>query len=270
MKKYEYYYYDEVNDDFANNGIDGKPTPDNFPYIAKNPFYQFFQPIVYYFFLGFFSLIVGCMRVKMVNKKVLKTGRDKKKGYFIYGNHTSWIEDAVTPCMTAFPKPCYTIANPDAISIKGAGMLVRMFGAYPTPNSKQHFKDFTKGIDLFYNKGYAISIFPEAHIWPHYNEIRNFPNVSFTYPVKLNAPCYTKTLVYEPTKKGKLKPVIYFDGPFYPNKELTSAEAKKELRDTIYNNMVETAKKHNSTLASNYSYTKVDSPDQVKSVITKL
>lgn len=268
MKQYKYYYYDEQNDDFANNGIDGKPTPDNFPYIPTNPFYRFFKPIVYYFFVGVFGIVVRCMGVKFVNRKVLKEGRARGQGYFLYGNHTSWIPDTVSAAMVAFPKTCYTIANPDAISIKGAGMFIRMLGAYPTPNNKQNYANFWKGVDRYYKRGCAISIFPEAHIWPYYNQIRNFPVVSFTFPVKLDAPCYTKTLVYKETKKGKIKPYLYFDGPFYPNKELPAAEAKQELRDRIHDQMVKRVTEEGSVLKPNYEYIRVNTPEEMRSEIT--
>jgi len=267
MKYYKYYYYDEQNDDFANNGIDTKQTPENFEYLPKNPIYRFFKPIAYYFFLIFFALSVKAMGVKFVNRKVLKNRKDKSKGYYIYGNHTSWIPDTVSAAMTAFPKPCYTIANPDAISIKGAGTLVQMFGAMPTPASLDNYRKLNKAIDRLYNQGKVISIFPEAHIWPYYNEIRNFPNVSFSYPVQQGAPCFTKTVVYLPKKNGKVKPVIVYDGPFYANPELNAKAAKQDLRDRVYNQMKARVEEYHSTLASNYEYIRVASPELVRTEI---
>ena len=45
--------------------------------------------------------------------------------------------------------------------------------------------------------------------------------------------------------KEKIKIVTYIDGPFYPNNELPKKEAQKELRDKIYNQMVERSKNSN-------------------------
>lgn len=270
MKNYKYYYFDEQNDDFANNGIDTKPTPKDFQYLPKNIFYRIFKPIAYYFFLIFFAIAVKAMGVSFVNKKVLKDRKDKSKGYFIYGNHTSWIPDTVSAAMAAFPKQCYTIANPDAISIPCAGTLVQMFGAMPTPSSIQNYKDLNKALVKLYDKGMPISIFPEAHIWPHYNKIRNFPSVSFAFPVSLDAPSFTKTMVYRQKPNGKIKPVIIFDGPFYPDKSLNPRAAKEELRNRIYETMVRRVEENNSTLAPNYEYIRVDTPEEVRSDITEI
>ena len=119
------------------------------------------------------------------------------------------------------------------------------------------------------NVNKVISVYPEAHIWPKYNQIREFPKTSFHYPVKLNAPCFAKTTVYKKTRSGKTKPVIYLDGPFYPNKDLPMKEAQIDLRNRIYNAMVERAKKENSELDYRYEYIKVDSPEEVRTEIIK-
>ena len=39
MPKHRYYYWhDERCDDFANTGINGKPTPEDFEYLPRNIF----------------------------------------------------------------------------------------------------------------------------------------------------------------------------------------------------------------------------------------
>ena len=93
----------------------------------------------------------------------------------------------------------------------------------------------------------SITIYPEAHIWPYYTKIRPFKDVSFKYPVQLNAPAYCFTNTYQSYGKNndKIKIVTYIDGPFYPNKELPPKQSQKELRDRIYNCMVERSKNSN-------------------------
>ena len=110
----------------------------------------------------------------------------------------------------------------------------------------------------------GITIYPEAHIWPKYNKIRPFLSVSFSYPSKLNAPCYTKTTVYKATKNGKTKPVIYFDGPFYPNMNLPYKERQQDLRDRIYNQMQE--RTLTSQTDENFIYEKVFSKNEMRVV----
>ena len=80
---------------------------------------------------------------------------------------------------------------------------------------------------------------------------------------------FAKTTVYKKTRSGKTKPVIYLDGPFYPNKDLPMKEAQIDLRNRIYNAMVERAKKENSELDYRYEYIKVDSPEEVRTEIIK-
>ena len=269
MEKHKtYYYYDERNDDFANNGIDGKPTPENFEYLPKNIFYRIAKPIVYYFFLVFIFFLATAVTdgYHVHNAKVLRKRKDRKKGYFVFGNHTTWIGDAVIHPTVAFPKQVYTLVNPDAISIKGAGTLIKMFGAMPTPASRYTYAGYIKATEKLYNNGNPIVIYPEAHIWPKYNKIRDFADVSFNLPVKLGAPCYAKSTVYYRQADGHTKSKVFYDGPFYPDPTLSPKAAQKDLRDRIHAKMQERCAE--SELDSRYSYIKVDSPDQVRTETT--
>lgn len=258
MSKQKYFYYhDEVNDDFANNGIASKPTPADYEYFPKSLIYRFFQPIVYYLFFFVFSLMYICgAGFPKRNAKIVKERNDKKRGYFVFGNHTNWIADALAQPMTSFPRMTYTIVHPDAISIRFFGYLIRMIGVLPRPSSRLTFTRFNEAIERIIENGNSVMIFPEAHIWPKYHKIRNFPDVSFYYPVKLNAPSYARTTVYKKKFDGHTTAVIYYDGPFYPNTGLPFKEAQKDLRDRIYNQMVERTK--NAELDCDYHYIKID------------
>ena len=46
-------------------------------------------------------------------------------------------------------------------------------------------------------------------------------------------------------KNNKIKIVTYIDGPFFLNEELTVKEQQKDLRDRVYNTMVERSKNSN-------------------------
>ena len=93
----------------------------------------------------------------------------------------------------------------------------------------------------------SITIYPEAHIWPYYTKIRPFKAVSFKYPAKLNAPVYSITNTYQSygKKHKKIQLVSYVDGPFYPDEKLTLKERQQDLRDRVYNKMVERSKNNN-------------------------
>ena len=115
------------------------------------------------------------------------------------------------------------------------------------------------------DNGHSIVIYPEAHIWPKYNKIRNFGSGSFNLPCKFDLPCYAKTTVFKKKKNGKTKQIIYFDGPFYPDMNLPLKEREKDVRDKVYNAMVGRAEY--SELDRRYEYIKVDSPEEVRTEI---
>lgn len=77
----------------------------------------------------------------------------------------------------------------------------------------------------------VICIYPEAHIWPYYTGIRPFTEASFRYPVRYDTPVYAFTNVYK-KRKHLFTPKIttYVDGPFYPDKTLPVAAARKKLQ----------------------------------------
>lgn len=266
--KTKFYYYDEQNDDFANLNIKTKKIDDSYEYLPKNFFYCFFKPLVYYLVLVLVCIIeLFYLRGFIKNRKVLR--KIKHQGYFVYGNHTSAINDAFSTPYTSFPKQVYIIANPDSTSIKGITTLVRFLGALPLPNTKRNYISFYRTIEKLIKKRKVIAIYPEAHIWPKYNKIRDFPIASFNYPVKLNAPCFAKTTIYKKKKNGKTKPVIYLDGPFYPDKDLPFKKAQKKLRDEVYNAMNKRVQQHNSSLDKDYEYIKVNSPEEVRTEKSK-
>lgn len=271
MKIYRHYYFDPLNDDFANTNINSKITPKDYKYLPKNIFYRIFKPVVYYLLAPIVVLIETIiLRVKIKNKQSLKAMKKRKEGYFIYGNHTSKLNDAFSAPTISFPRQCYVITHPDVISIKGIKWLVRCLGVLPIPYSLKNYSSFLNALESIYFSGKVISIYPEAHIWPKYPEIRDFPCTSFYYPVKLNAPSYAKTTVYKKTKSGKTRPVVFIDGPFYPNQELSQKEAQKDLRDRIYQQMVKRTKEENSSYDIRHEYIKVDSPDKVRTEIVNL
>ena len=81
-------------------------------------------------------------------------------------------------------------------------------------------------------------IYPEAHIWPYFIGIRNFPETAFRYPTYCNAPCYALTNTYQRRKWRKTpRLVTYLDGPFYPDQTLPPKRAAHALRNQIYDTM---------------------------------
>ncbi len=239
------YYNDELNDEFSGTSIKKREVDENFHY-KKNFVWEFFSIIIQNVIsmpIKFFY--AKCkFRLKFVGKEKLKAY--KKQGYFIYGNHTQNFLDTFLHSLAFYPKRNFLLVNPENISLKGTGTFVEMLGAIPIPTKPSGFRNFMKQIKNRYEKGSGITIYPEAHIWPYYTKIRNFKDVSFKYPIDLNAPCFAITNTYQKRKNGKPQIISYVDGPFFPDDKISNIkERQKDLRNQVYNAMCERAKNNN-------------------------
>ena len=252
VKERVIYYSDEQNDDFAENNIQRRPLGKGFKYIHTNIFFKMFEYGLYYALA--IPLVYLMQKIwshqKFSNRRAFK--KAKKTGYFIYSNHTQTINDAYIGPLATFPKKCFIIANPDATSIRGVRTVVQALGAIPLPSNISEARKMLECIDKRIEKKKAIMIYPEAHIWPYYTKIRNFPYTSFEYATALGTPIFVMTNCYKKRRLSK-KPRIttYVDGPFYPNENLSKREAAKELRNIAYEAMSSRAEKH-----STYEYVK--------------
>lgn len=238
-------YSDLLNEDFAEKNIKEKQIDENFKYVNKNVFYKFCE-IVYYRLIFIPIALTYCKalkKIKYVNKKKFKEA--KKTGFFLYGNHTNAISDAFSPSLMTFPKKPYIIVDSKNLNIPILKGSTKMLGALPIPTSLDATKNFMNALKLRVNKS-CIVIYPEAHLWPYYTSIRPFKSVSFKYPIKFNVPTFCSTTTYQKTKRAnKFKTVIYIDGPFYASPELNAKEQAEDLRNQVYNAMLERSK--NST-----------------------
>lgn len=241
------YYEDELNDEFSKSSIEPRIIDENYKYVHKNPLWNLCSFVLQNILSVPIKILYAKIkfRIKYIGKEKIKPY--KNEGYFIYGNHTQPFADTFIPSIPMYPKRNFLIVNPVNISLKGTGTLVEMLGAMPIPSNKSAMKNFLEAIKQKTNKGYAITIYPEAHIWPYYTKIRPFKDVSFKYPIQLEKPAFCITNTYQSYGKNnkKIRIVSYIDGPFYPNKELTLKEQQKELRNKIYNCMDERSKNSN-------------------------
>ena len=241
------YYEDELNDEFSKSSIEPRIIDEKYKYVHKNPLWNLCSFVLQNILSVPIKILYAKIkfRIKYIGKEKIKTYRNE--GDFIYGNHTQPFADTFIPSIPMYPKRNFLIVNPVNISLKGTGTLVEMLGAMPIPSNKSAMKNFLEAIKQKTNKGYAITIYPEAHIWPYYTKIRPFKDVSFKYPIQLKKPAFCITNTYQSYGKNnkKIKIVSYIDGPFYPNKGLTLKEQQKELRNKIYNCMDERSKNSN-------------------------
>jgi 1-acyl-sn-glycerol-3-phosphate acyltransferase len=260
MKEKTYYYTDEVNEDFAGVSRREIIVDEKFKYVNHNPIYVFFEIILHRIIITPVAYFVKWFHFHqhVIGKKKL---RGYKGQYILYGNHTQIPGDGfLPPTMTFWRKPFFVV-SPANIAAKGTKTFIMMLGGIPTPTNLRGLRKFEEGLADRIKHHHPIIVYPEAHIWPYYTKIRNFKSTSFKYPSKFEVPAFCFTNTYQKRKFGKkAKMTTYIDGPFYPNNELSGKAREQELRDRIYNTMVERAK--NSTYEYKYHYIKKESQDE--------
>lgn len=242
-KKITRYYRDELNDDFALNGLQPARISSKFKYLHINPIYKFFEFLFYFVLAKPAVWCVNKLGYGQQFKNHLTVPKRKLKGAFIYANHTQDVADAYTPNLI-FARKNNIIVNPAAFSLPFIRGAVQMLGGIPLPQTLEGTINFTKAIQKLSKKGQHITIYPEAHIWPYYTEIRPFISGSFRYPVNANKPVIvlTNTYVRNFKKSNKCHLVTHIDGPFYPDLSLDKKEAMQKLRDQVYETMVKRSK----------------------------
>lgn len=233
------YYTDERKDEFAADDITPKVIDENYVYIDPSRKWRA-KRFGAYRLIAMPLAFLYCkfaLHSTFENRKVLK--EVKEQGCFVYGNHTQQVADAFLPSLMLVPKSVYVIVHPNNVSMPVLGKATPYLGALPLPSNMKAMRNFKEAIGTRIKQGNAVMIYPEAHIWPYYTGIRDFPATSMKYPVELNAPSFAMTTTYRKRWFGK-KPrtVTYLDGPFYPDPELPPRARAQALRDQIYETMV--------------------------------
>lgn len=191
---------------------------------------------------------------KIIGAEVLE--KTAGQGFFLYGNHTNAVADALIPSMVSYPTDTYVIVHPANVSMPVLGQITPCLGALPLPDDMDAAKNFVKEIKRTIMKKECVMIYPEAHIWPYYTKIRPFADTSFRYPVQCKAPVYCFTNTYQKRKYRKTPRIVtYVDGPFYVQEDAAAKEQKKGLRDQVYHTMVQRSRNNS---VEKYQYIKVE------------
>lgn len=238
------YYSDPLGDEFSTAKITPKRIDGNYKYIRRGPFRRFTH--------FFWYRIVGVplawiyLKVKFAhrieNKRAIKPY--KKTGYFIYGNHTQAIADALIPTFVCAPKDVFVIVHANNVSMPFLGRVTPSMGALPLPDDAAATRNFIRAVTTRIEQGKTVCIYPEKHIWPYYTDIRPFRSDSMRYPAKLLTPVFCFTNTYTKKRRGKgVRIVTYIDGPFFPDETLPIAERKEKLRQDAYTAMKKRAEK---------------------------
>lgn len=239
------YYYKDFSDDVIKSKEQEYKLKSNYKWIKSNLLYRIFSAFVYFIFfiIGhiYFRLV---LHAKIINKSILKNYN--KTGYFLYGNHTQTIGDVFIPGVVCSPKRIYVVVSQANLGIPILGKILPMLGAIPIPDTIKKMKEFSDAIDTRINQTKPVVIYPEAHVWPYYTNIRPFNESSFKFQVKDNMPAFCITTTYYKRKYGKKPGIkVFVDGPFMPDHNLNKKEQAEKLSKEVHTCMTERSK--NST-----------------------
>lgn len=206
------YYSDEKNDEFS--GITKKTVTigDKFRFVHKSLIWRAAAFFAYRIIMTPFAYLYCKLkfRLRIVGREKLKKYGE---GCFLYCNHTLMAGDAFLPNLVMFPKNNYVIVHPDNISTPGTKNFVLMCGAIPIPQTGTAYRGFLDAIEKRILQKCCVTVYPEAHIWPYYTGIREFPSTSFRFPVKYGAPVFVSTTTFQARKHGKTpKVTVWVDG----------------------------------------------------------
>jgi 1-acyl-sn-glycerol-3-phosphate acyltransferase len=245
MKQKTVYYSDEQNDEFSTAHITPKRIDGSYDYRISgfgNGLKHFFlysvvaRPIAALFLkLKYHHRIVG----GDVIKRFIRENAAGRGGFYLYGNHTNPVADALIPSMLAFPRDARVIVHPNNVSMPVLGRLTPYLGAIPLPDDREAMKNFQGAVKKVVDGGNALVIYPEAHIWPYFTGIRNFRDASFRYPAADGRPVFCFTNTYQKKRHGSgVRMTTYVDGPFFSQAQQASMPEKRaSLRNQAYKAM---------------------------------
>ena len=242
-KTHTIYWKDELNDDFDEVGLTRISVPENYNYIRKGFFYNLCSNILYFVIavpiLAFYTYVILGIRTK--GKKNLK--EVKKTGAYLYANHVAISDVFKIQVLITPSKRTNIIGYSDSLSNKFLGKVVKMLGyiALPLRNDPKNFIKMNEALSYYTKKKHQyVLIYPEAHIWPYYTEIRNFKPGSFRYPSNDNMPVVPIVTTFHKRKLSK-KPrqIIRVGKPIFPKEGLSPLENISYLHEKTLKAMKE-------------------------------
>lgn len=166
-------------------------------------------------------------------------------GVLLVCNHSERVGDAFTPSVAAFPVRTHVVVHPDNLALPVLGRLTAMLGAIPVPHDLPSARDFSRSVCDKLERGHAVAVYPEAHLWEKYTGIRPFADSALDPAVRCGAPVFACTRVYLRRPIVGYVTRLYIDGPFYPDASLSRSAACRELSARVRERMQERVKESN-------------------------
>ena len=161
--------------------------------------------------------------------------------YIAVANHINMIDCAMLT-LAIFPRVPYFLTLQSNLEIPIIKYIVMLLRGIPIPRNKSGKEKMINTIDGLLAKGEVVGIYPEGHLIPYYDGIREFKNGAFNFAVKNQVPVLPIVFTYrEPEgiiKLIKKKPFITLTilEPEFPRKERT-IENVEELKNRVQRKM---------------------------------
>ena len=201
---------------------------DNYKYISKNIFFNFFSNVIYF---AIAPILIIFDRVffgyKIINKKnIVKNG-----GFVSISNHIHQM-DCTFIGLVYYPHRVYYPTLASNFKIPVIRHIIKMLYAIPIPKKDNQKEKFYSDLNSVLKKGKIVQMYPEGSLWPYYDKIRDFKYGAFKIAVEADVPIQPIRFKYV-NKWYKRKPTIICEvlKPIYPNKKLKKEERISDLRD---------------------------------------
>lgn len=223
---------------------------ENFEYIIKNPVKRFFANTLWFTGMLFMPIVTGLwcgFRVK--GDKYRRQVTLKRSGAVTVSNHV-YMMDCVMACQANVPKMTYLPTLHTTFQLPYVRHIVHWLNAFPIPNTTRGMKKFISEVDGLLKKGRLVHFFPEAAMWPYYDDVRNFLPGAFHFAVRNNVPVIPMAIKFRPRKLTKWiskKPLISLEilPPIYPDTTLTTKEATALLTKQAHDAIADCVHKNN-------------------------
>jgi 1-acyl-sn-glycerol-3-phosphate acyltransferase len=263
--KEKIFYYESESTDFLKMG-EGTPSIDgNYEYIKRGLFdkvryFVYYRliatPVAFlYTKLRFGERYVGRGKIRAYLRHANRTG---SSGAFLVGNHTQPVADAFTPNMLSYPTRNYTVIHPSNLNMPVLGGALVYLGGLPTPTSLKGARGFSLAVEECIKDGKAVTLYPEAHVWPFFTGVRHIEPEALRLAARLGAGVFTFTRVYRRRLFG-IGCTVYVDGPFFAQADV----GVKEGAETLARRIEEVMKKRSEgSVDTGYRYVKKDQEDK--------
>ena len=161
--------------------------------------------------------------------------------YITVGNHINIIDCAMLT-LAIFPRIPYFLTLQSNLEIPFIKYIVMLLRGMPIPMEKSGKEKMINTVNELLQNGEVVGIYPEGHLIPYYDGIREFKNGAFNFAVRNQVPILPIVFTYRETEGImrfiKRKPFITMTilEPEYPKTEISKANVQ-ELKNRVYRKM---------------------------------